>query len=62
MLKESFIKLDKSKEKEKWLDKILKNYARLILYSNKLLDETTDLNKIKEYFTQKFSKSKEEKL
>lgn len=60
LIKESFLKLDKSKEKEKWLDKVLKNYARLILYSNKLLDETLDLNKIKDYFTNKFSKAKEE--
>jgi hypothetical protein len=44
------------------LETLLKNYARIILNSNKLYEEVKDLNKIKEYFTQKFSKSKEEKL
>lgn len=65
LLKDSYLKLKASKNKEdepKWIDKLLKNYSRIILNSNKLYEEVWDLNTIKEYFMTKFAKSKEEKL
>ena len=52
----------KPKEEEKWIDTLLKNFARTIINSNKLYEEVKDLNKIKEYFIQKLKQNKEDKI